>query len=57
MHICKPGTWEEVEILVSLCEILSQKNQTKLKIETKLSENELLDLKMFHSPVKMAYDF
>lgn len=57
MHICKPGTWEEVEILVSLSEILSQKNQTKLKVETKLSENELLDLKMFHSPVKMAYDF
>lgn len=40
MHICKPGTWEEVGILVSLSEILSQKNQTKLKIETKLPENE-----------------
>lgn len=41
MHIYKPGTWEEVEILVNLSEILSQKNQTKLKIETKLPENEL----------------
>lgn len=35
--------------------VSEKSNQTK--IETKLSENELLDLKMFHSPVKMTYDF